>query len=270
MSIKNEDVQCLHKLGLTHLQAKVYLTLLKIDTTTVKRMASESNIARQEIYRVLSEIEELGITEKFLEHPTKYKAIPLCDTISLLLKNRNKKTQEIEKISKRILRKHKNDQIEHFRQEDFFVLIPKKERFVKKLKQLITQSKKSVKVITSKNRLNSSRDLFKSTIIMAENRGVNLQLITEIDIEENILAGYWPEYKKKVRYVLKAPPVVIAIIDNKEVLLITSAVSAFANSSALWSNNLAQVTLAVNYFEMMWLSAIDYPLKNQKEIPIFS
>ena len=62
----------------------------------------------------------------------------------------------------------------------------------------------------------------------------------------------------------------MAIIDDKEVLLITSASSAFANSSALWSNNFSQVTLAINYFEIMWLSAIDYPLKNQEEINIFS
>ena len=270
MSIKNEDVQCLHKLGLTNLQAKVYLTLLKTDTSTVKGIATESKIARQEIYRVISEIEELGIIEKILTLPTKYKAIPLCDTISFLIKRRNKKTQDIEKISKRVLRKHKNDKPKIFRQEDFFILIPKKERFVNRLKKLITQSKKSVKVITAKNRLINSRDSLKTTIIQAGNRGVNLQLITEKDLEEKVLQGYWPDYKNKVRYVLKTPPVVMAIIDNKEVLLITSASSAFANSSALWSNNYSQVTLAINYFEIMWLSAIDYPLKNQEEINIFS
>ena len=263
MSITNEDVQCLHELGLTILQAKVYLTLLKTDKTTVKNIASESKIARQEIYRVLSEIEELGIIEKILALPTKYKGIPLCDTISFLMKRRNKKTQDIEKIIKKVIRKHKNDQPKNFKQEDFFILIPKKERFVKKLKQLITQSKKSVKVITAKNRLINSRDSLKNTIIQAGNRGVNLQLITEKDLEEKVLQDYWPEYKNKVRYVLKTPPVVMAIIDNKEVLLITSANSAFANSSALWSNNYSQVTLAINYFEIMWLSAIDYPLKNQ-------
>lgn len=270
MSIKNEDVQCLHELGLTHLQAKVYLTLLKTKTSTAKNIAIESKIARQEIYRVLSEIEELGIIEKILTNPTKYKATPLSDTIYFLMKRRNKKTQNIEKSIKRVLKNHKNDQPKNFREEDFFILIPKKERFVKKLKQLISQSKKSVKVITAKNRLINSRDSLQTTIIQAGKRGINLQLITEKDLEEKVLQGYWPEYKNNVRYFLKTPPVVMAIIDNKEVLLITSANSAFANSSALWSNNHSQVTLAVNYFEMMWLSAIDYPLKNQEEIKVFS
>ncbi len=266
MSIKKEDVQCLHELGLTQLQAKVYLTLLKTESSTVKGIASESNIARQEIYRVLSEIKDMGIIEKILDIPTKYKAIPLSDLISFLMERRNKKTREIEKISKKVIKKHKNEQNKNFMQEDFFVVIPKKERFVKKLKQLIQLSKKSVRVITAKNRLINSRESLKSTIIKAGNRGVTLQLITEKDTEEKVLQGYWPEYKKNVKYVLKSPPVVMIIIDEKEVLLITSAVSAFAGSSALWSNNASQVTLAVNYFEIMWLSAIEYPVKNQKEI----
>ena len=119
------------------------------------------------------------------------------------MKRRNKKTHDIEKIIKKVIKKHKNDQPTNFKQEDFFVLIPKKERFVSRLIKLIRQSKKSVKVITAKNRLINSRDLLQSTIIKAGNRGIKLNLITEKDIEEKVLQGYWPEYKKNVRYVLK-------------------------------------------------------------------
>ena len=263
MNIKDENVKCLYDLGLTRLQAQVYLTLLTLGKSTVKEIAKESNIARQEIYRVLLEIGEAGIVEKILGYPTRYKPIPICDGISLLLKQRYETTKNIEKISRRIIKDHKKDHINDRKEEDFFVLIPKKDRFVKKLNQLFKESTKSIKVITSKSRLYSSKDSLIKEINKAGNRDVNLQLITEKDVEDKFLQDYWPKYKINVRYVLKTPPVVMAVVDKKEVLLITSASSDFAGSSALWSNNASQVELANNYFEILWLSAIDYPLKNQ-------
>jgi sugar-specific transcriptional regulator TrmB len=89
--VKDERVQILMRLGLTLLQAKVYLALCKTGMATVKTIYNSSNIARQEIYRIMPTLQKLGLAEKILFTPIKYRPTPIKDGYYLLLQ---KKTSE--------------------------------------------------------------------------------------------------------------------------------------------------------------------------------
>jgi sugar-specific transcriptional regulator TrmB len=58
--VEEEFVQILTRLGLTISQAKVYLALLELKKATGKITAKHSEVARQEAYRVLGELQEKG------------------------------------------------------------------------------------------------------------------------------------------------------------------------------------------------------------------
>ncbi len=79
MMLQVEDVQTLTGFGLTFLQAKVYLTLVRSGSGTVKKIAERTNIARQEAQRVVGELQIIGLVEKLLVNPTEFKPVPIND-----------------------------------------------------------------------------------------------------------------------------------------------------------------------------------------------
>src|ERR1039458_8159881 len=89
--IQNDDlhIQMLMNLGLTLLQAKVYLTLAELGKAEVKRISNASNVARPDVYRVISTLEQIGLAEKIITVPTMYKATPIKEGYYILLQNRS-------------------------------------------------------------------------------------------------------------------------------------------------------------------------------------
>jgi sugar-specific transcriptional regulator TrmB len=55
----DEDIETLKKLGLNGVQAKAYLTLLKIGPSKANEIAKASNVARPDIYRTIIKLQEV-------------------------------------------------------------------------------------------------------------------------------------------------------------------------------------------------------------------
>jgi sugar-specific transcriptional regulator TrmB len=91
MQIHEEYVKVLAKLGLTHNQAKVYVALLSLKNATARSAQKLSNVARQDVYQVLSELGEKGLIEKILAKPEKFRPIPVNEAISILVLERNER-----------------------------------------------------------------------------------------------------------------------------------------------------------------------------------
>jgi len=66
MANSDEEIELLTKLGLTSLQARVYLALDKIKIETAKGIANITEIDRANIYRILSSLQSIGLVEKKL------------------------------------------------------------------------------------------------------------------------------------------------------------------------------------------------------------
>jgi sugar-specific transcriptional regulator TrmB len=79
-----------------------------LKTADVATIWQNSKVARQEIYRVLDELHNIGLVEKIVATPMKFRALSLNDGLSILLKQRYNKYIEIkknaEKISKKLTR----------------------------------------------------------------------------------------------------------------------------------------------------------------------
>src|SRR5208283_4200662 len=90
-----DQVGTLSRLGLTPNQAKVYLILSSSAAATASQISKISKLAREEIYRAMSKLQELGLVEIMVEAPTKYRAHPLSDGIHTLL---NRKTEENKRL----------------------------------------------------------------------------------------------------------------------------------------------------------------------------
>ena len=81
-----DDAQTLLHLGLTASQAKVYLALLRLATdnkgTTIAKFA---DVPRQDVYRLLAELQQIGIVQKTLARPATFRCVPPEETVYQLI-----------------------------------------------------------------------------------------------------------------------------------------------------------------------------------------
>ncbi len=78
-------LETLVQLGLTPNQGKLYLCLLRTGKATGSTLSKETSLARQEVYRILHELHNLGLVEKIISTPTEYQGVPIQDGISVLM-----------------------------------------------------------------------------------------------------------------------------------------------------------------------------------------
>ena len=79
----DENTDLLLGLGLTLNQAKVYLAILKLERTTASEVAKFSKVRREDVYRILPSIEKMGLIERLLGKPSRIRATPISDALSL-------------------------------------------------------------------------------------------------------------------------------------------------------------------------------------------
>jgi DNA-binding MarR family transcriptional regulator len=94
--IANEETQTLSNLGLTISQATIYLSLIKFESATVKALCRVSSIARQDIYQALSDLYELGLVERIVDKPLRFRAIPIKNALEILQQHRTIKNSNID------------------------------------------------------------------------------------------------------------------------------------------------------------------------------
>jgi sugar-specific transcriptional regulator TrmB len=127
----NQEKECelLTKLGLTALQAKVYLALVHIGTTTAKAISAQAQIDRADVYRVIATLHEQSLVEKVISNPLTFRAAPIQDGINILLERKHKESAEIQKQASLLLKQYQNKETEIKPLEDRakFSLVPPKE-----------------------------------------------------------------------------------------------------------------------------------------------
>ena len=257
--LKNEDIDTLVCLGLSTLQAKVYLALVEIGRATTKALAEKSNVARQDIYRITAELQNIGIVEKVIAVPNEYRATPIQDSVNILLDIKQRENSEAQKKAVELLERKKDKETETAQDEKSgFVLISKNQAFWSKIAKSIETTQNSIDAITSWIKFLEKIDSVNEEINRALDRGVTIRVIIEDPVEfkkmpkkANLLI------KKslfKVKTAKKIPTEILTIYDRKETLMTTSA-GDMAASPALWSDNPCIVCIAQDAFEKIWQTA---------------
>lgn len=266
--VQDEDIEALTSLGLTMLQATVYLTLVEAGNSTIKDIAKTAGVARQDLYRITSELQERGLVEQIITKPITYKAIPLKNGVNVLLDELQRKRIEAQTEATELIKRYKNkqDTTKNEAEENQCLLVTGKNAVIIKEKTMFDNAQKNVKIITSNKRFtqrlyflaeepkNTTAETLKIQVIMDKGEPENYQ-----DLIEEVLKSYKGKLSFEAKYTPKPPPTVMAIIDKKEVIIIASPSKALTDSPALWSNNPSLVEIAHGYFEMMWHKAHKNP-----------
>ena len=254
---QDNKVQTLIKLGLTRRQAMVYLCLVRTGVSPIKTIAKGTNIARQHIYKVILALNELGLVEKALTAPIKFKATPIEIGISMLMEQKNTEYSKLQTETTKMLNSFKKYEQKPIADEETpqFVLVPGKKPLKSKLLETIKNSQKTIDVITPWQVCQSTcykwADIFKECI----NKGVQFRHIIDVPPEKEVFQKNLKKLTQaplfKIRYALDTPPIIVSVYDKKSVVL-SSTLVAPMETPDLWVTNPNFVEFIQNYFDMMW------------------
>ena len=268
MSNHLDGIQLLTRLGLTSRQAKVYLTLLRYGTSTVKEISKNSNVPREDLYRILQTLQNTGLIEKRITFPVTFAASPLRDALSFLHQRRINEATELQAEAKRFLEvSMANLTSNNHKEEPQFVLVPEKEAIIARRKKSIINAKHSIDVVNSASRHAHAMRLYADEINQTLARGAKARVIIHKSEGPNSVDKSSEKPKDShnltVRYALASPSAFISIYDKKEVFMVIDESADLGKSPALWSTNPSLLALAQSYFDMLWQSSVK---KNNRNI----
>jgi sugar-specific transcriptional regulator TrmB len=258
MVFEEKNIQVLKDLGLSGSQGRVYLALLKLGSDSKATSISKfSKVPRQDIYRILEELNQVGVVEKIISRPIKYCAIPIKKAVSLLIEKKKNYISKLEKdadvLSERLCANSRDMPV--FLTKDRFIMISERESIICKALEQICASRKRVWMINPWSEMTLSLELAFEVINDACNRGVDVRWITDEPQEHPQLSIELQKLLKKpefrFRFSPNPPTVKLGIYDNEIALALFPDTSS-SLSPGLISNNSAILTIIEIYFENYW------------------
>ncbi|MCW4004914.1 MAG: hypothetical protein NWE95_13490 [Candidatus Bathyarchaeota archaeon] len=251
-----DDIRVLTSLGLTPLQAEVYVALSKMGKATIKTLSSVSKIDRANIYRVMGRLQELNLVEKLLTTPTLFKALPMNEGILMLLEHKEVEHEEVKAKAKELLKtyKQKND-LASVENECQFAIIPDGKLTKRKVAEMIDSNKTAHEIIIYwkdfEPLISEVVSMWRTVLL----KGVKMRVIVFLQEKERLpkeIESFKKYEQFEIRKTSTPPKVTLSIIDGKEAFLSVTPTLPHGDSGGLWLNNPGIVGIIREYFEMVW------------------
>jgi sugar-specific transcriptional regulator TrmB len=266
MLIPEDYIKILADIGLTHTEAKVYMALLNLQNATARNVHKESKVARQDVYRILSELQEKGLIEKVITKPSQFRPIPPGTAISILTRRQNEQHSQLQEKAKQAFKNFPENSIPMSSHDESskFILLSKSEAnptgHIDKLGQAVNSAKKNVKSLVT-------FPLFMKVKLMDEHiwkkavkRGVKFDLIIGRKPDEKIVLNLDPMLKNtnnfKIRWTPTLPQAAVLLVDDKEAFC---RVGHEITNPVLWSADPSFVAMIKDYFKTKWESLGHHP-----------
>jgi len=257
-----DEIKVLMGLGLTSCQTRVYLALCHCGNLDVKTVSKCANVPRQDIYRIAEDLKKLGLIETVISRPISFQALPLNNGTSILLKRRKLETKKLESKTNTILKNFKTNNKYLQIEEPEFVLIPGNDAVVERMKEAVEKAENSIDVVSTWKMFSHILS-FAYVLEKAWSREVKCRFVTENPPKggnpEAVLKFYRKTPFCEVRFVLSPPKTVLSIYDRKDVMLIVDPKMGLTKSPALWSNNPGLLAAMQDYYEVLWITALEKP-----------
>lgn len=261
--LNEEGVDALTSLGLTLVQSKIFLALSKTNYATISKISDLSKVPRQDIYRVVSELQKMSLVEKILTKPVRFQAVTMEEAWKILLERKKNEYDRLKHIQKEFLREfNKETQISVPEDEHQFSIIKGKEALFKVIKESMSKSKKSVDVVTTQKRFLQSVNYLDSLYTQKLCEGVTCRVVTEKSVDEKAfiysVKDIYNSPHLELRYTLNPPKAIAVLFDQKLALVALNVNEALLKSPIICTTNEAFLTMFQAYFEKTWNTGIPY------------
>ncbi len=253
-----EESKVLVDLGCSLSQARVYLALTRIGCSSINTISKATGIHRENLYKLVNSMVDLGLIEKVLGSPVKYQSVPPDEVFPMLLNHKQTQISQLKIETQTIINQLRNDDNKTVgeTQGSQFLSVSGKNLIIKRLKMTLSKTQISVETITTQRRFSQAIVEFAELYEQALKRGVRIRLATEKYVPERgvlEILGRLKRYQNfEVRTFLEPIPAIVDIFDGQEAHISLSATAVLAGAEGLWSNNNCFVSVAQTYFEEKW------------------
>jgi sugar-specific transcriptional regulator TrmB len=212
-----------------------------------------AKVGRQDIYRILHELQKLGLIEKVIAAPAEYRAIPLAEGVSILLQRKKKEISSLQTEATKLVKTQRPNTQATLLDQYQCVMIPKQEATFLRLSQMFDRVQRSISVSTTPKRISAAFSTFK--FAEALKRGVQIRVIANTEDKnwiEKLKQPFSTKPNFKLRWNLCNPSSAYVIFDEKECCVAPSAEAGLLESSILYLNYPDIVKLSLDYFNMQW------------------
>jgi sugar-specific transcriptional regulator TrmB len=255
MVAQEDGVEALTTIGLTHCQAKIYLALLTLGKANTKKIQSHSGVPRQDIYRVLNELQNIGLVEKIISAPTEFKAIEIQEGLSILLKRKVDEYDIIKKKTDELLNKFATKR-EDASEEGQLVWTEQGNSSEHRLDKILENTQKSIELVCPWFLFRGAIVRYAEFYLNGADRGMKFRFIIEKPEDKRTMPKVVQTLKKKgaleMKYARFRLQNSFLLSDEKE--LFYSATPNFNGRKApfVWTNNPCLVATIKEYFELKW------------------
>jgi sugar-specific transcriptional regulator TrmB len=258
---EDKYLSILRKLDLSLPQAKSYLALTKLEEADVATIAKTANLARQEVYRQMPRLMKLGLVEKVIGDPIKYRSTPLKRGTSKLMREKKKEHIQLQIEAKRLMNGYISKTQATTDGGHNFILTSEWKLIERRYTEGFRSTETSIEAVGSVEASKKSLDCWK-LLLRKMKKGVRFRLIlTEFPMTKQIqknLQKLLENLLCEIRWLSQPPSVTLAIFDHKKTDIVVSHPQngGFSN---LGSDNICIVNIARTYFEEMWSKAQQIP-----------
>jgi|WetSurMetagenome_2_1015567.scaffolds.fasta_scaffold03757_3 sugar-specific transcriptional regulator TrmB len=256
--INEQSVQTLMKLGLSSSQSKTYLSLTKLGEATVIAVSKSSNIDRGETYRVLSKLMDLGLVEKIILSPNRYRPISLAEALSILLDRKKQEDLMIQRETERLLAESSYVDVgEPFEKEEpRTLLIPSGNHLANMMRERLANLQTNYDGISYFDEFERRINVYYEEYKRLLTKGVRIRFILENpedkQLSSKLIDSLSANSNFEVTFVRSKVPACIGIYDDKEVQVSIARRTDLCAASAYWSNSPVFVALAKSCFDSLW------------------
>jgi sugar-specific transcriptional regulator TrmB len=262
----NAAVNALTHLGLTSSQATVYLTLIRLGTANAQTISNYSHVARSDVYRIIAALEKLALVEKIISTPCKFRPIPIQDSLSILMKRRMNETFELQTVINEVLKHFENNNIRTALEENEhqFILMSEQAGKQQRRKALATVQRSRDGLAPWKTFVHNMPSSPIEEFHRALQRGVEFRIITDMPSgrkNKKLVADTIKHLKKypnfKIRHLPSPPKATMLVYDQKDAWIFCGAQAGRKEGYDLYTNNPAILLILHDYFENLWMTAIE-------------
>jgi sugar-specific transcriptional regulator TrmB len=258
--LAEEEIKLFANIGLTYLQAKVYLTLVNSGEATAKCIAVQARMDRPDVYRVIDGLVNQGFVEKRVQNPVRFKAFPIEEVVDTLLKRKQAEINSSKKKATKLIRRYKSKRqtsaAENKVGNFFYTLIPGDPDTIDKTAGKIIENSRTLLDFVCVD-IEPHVIGFQPLEQFLENGGKNriLAYNRNTAMATKVLQAH-KEGAIEIRFTSE-PPVVALIGDQREVSITCSTSEGIdlKKMECLYTNSPAITQLAVDYFEKLWKKA---------------
>lgn len=254
---QSEDlsVESLERLGLTKLQAKIYLAAVSLQKASVSKISAVARIARPDVYRVLPTLEELGLVKRIISKPTLYEAASLKEGCFSLLGRKKQEYDLVKKSAVHLLESHRNQGLTQEPDKGRFELVSSVKQLLERLAVEDSLAQRSIDIMGTWVHVRPLLYGFQQMFPKALKRGVKIRVIVDEapakksgkPIRSSLL---------EVRALGRVVPIKTVIYDMERANMYVGAQDDKRGLiPSLWSENPGFVKIVVAFYESVWLQA---------------